>query len=158
MPRLVFFAWNLRVVPVEKTLYWYKRIGYIIRGTTSNHVYTLKGGWETLVYQRMHVLMIQCHISLVDMVLKIGCFCLKFEHSFGRNNTVMTTRRSDMLLEALPAILIHLREVEKHSSSNGCMSLRYNITFYLPILCPQIGYDFAWNLRVPMAEKTLCWP
>ena len=41
----------------------------------------------------------------------------------------MTIRGSGMLSEALPTIIIYLREATKHSSSNECMSLRHSITF-----------------------------
>ncbi len=41
-------------------------------------------------------------------------------------DSMLTLRGSDTLSEALPIILIHLRQVMKYSSSNGCMSLRHS--------------------------------
>ena len=62
-------------------------------------------------------------------------FYLKFEHSFGRKDTVLTMRASDTLPEALKNNPIHEGKVMKHSSSNGCTSLRHSITFPRLIYC-----------------------
>ena len=46
----------------------------------------------------------------------------------------MTIRRSGMLSEALPTIIIYLSEAMKHSSSNECMSLRHSHSITFPRL------------------------
>ncbi len=71
----------------------------------------------------MHVFMTRHYNIRADMVSENWLDCLKFESIFDRKDTGLAIRGLDMLSEALPIILIHLREVRKHSSSNGCMSL-----------------------------------
>ena len=56
-------------------------------------------------------------------------FCLKFESSVSRKDTVLAIKGLDVQSEALPIIHIHLREVRKHSRGNGYLSLWHSITF-----------------------------
>ena len=84
--------------------------------------------------------MIQYQISWADMVSKKWEFCLKFESSSGRKDIVLTIWGSDTLSEELPIILIHLREVMKHSSSNDCMSLGHSGTFPRLIWCSKLYF------------------
>ena len=65
----------------------------------------------------------QHHIIWADRVSENWIFCLKIDSFCGRKDTVFTIRGLDILSEALLIILIHLREVSKQSSSNGCMTL-----------------------------------
>ncbi len=47
-----------------------------------------------------------------------------------KKDAVLTIRRSDILSEACPIILIHLREAGNHLiSSNECLSLWHSATF-----------------------------
>ena len=71
----------------------------------------------------MHDLVTQHHIIQADMVSENWIFCLKIERFCGRTDTVFTIRGSDLLPEALLIIHIHLREVNKQLSRNGCMTL-----------------------------------
>ena len=71
----------------------------------------------------MSVLTIQCNISQADLVSKIRYFCMKFESSFGRKDTVLTMMGSDALLDVLQILLIYPREVSEPSRSNICLSL-----------------------------------
>ncbi len=131
-----YFAWNLRVVWVEKTLLRpYERIIYGVRGPLK-HSHTRVGVWGTLQQQWMHVLMKQHQIAQADLLSVIGYFCLKFESSLGRKATAFTMRGSNMVAKSFYIILIHIREVREHSSSNECMSLRHSVIFPRLICCP----------------------
>ena len=83
-------------------------------------------------------------------------FCIKYESSFHRNDTVLTIKSSYMLQEAILTIIIHLRMVMKHSSSNGCVSLWQRHHFF--------GWPsaktlyFAWNSRGILVKMTWYWP
>ena len=77
----------------------------------------------------MHVILAQPHICNADLVFEIRVICLKIEGFSGKKDTVLTVRGVRMLSEALPIILMCLREAMKHSSSNGCMFLRQRATF-----------------------------
>ncbi len=57
----------------------------------------LKGGYETLKKQCMHVLMIHCHISQADVVLKIGYFACNLIDFVGKKDILLTIRGSDTL-------------------------------------------------------------
>ena len=85
------------------------------------------------------VLVAQQHNSQADMVSKQWLFCLKFESSIGRKDTIFTKRESDILPEALPIIFIYLMEVLKHSRSNGCVSLSHSVIFPRLTWCPNVG-------------------
>ena len=66
----------------------------------------------------------QHHIISADLVSEDWVFFLKIDSFCGRKDTaVLAIRGLDILSEALLIILIHLREVMKQSSSNGCMTL-----------------------------------
>ena len=52
-------------------------------------------------------------------------------------------------------ILVQLRKVKKHSSSNGCMSLQHRATFPRLIWCENCCF-LVWNFRAFLVEKTLC--
>ena len=73
-------------------------------------------------------------------------FCLKLGSSFVRKDTVLIIRRSNALSEALIIIVIHLWEVRKQSSSNGCLSLRHSVTYPMLIWYPNIDY-FAYRFE-----------
>ena len=57
---------------------------------------------------------------------------------FGRKDTTLTIRGSDMLLGALPIILTYPRKVGKHSSSNGCLYSCHSVTFPGLIWCSKL--------------------
>ena len=65
----------------------------------------------------------QHHIISADLVSEDWVFFLKIDSFCGRKDTVLAIRGSDILSEALLVIHIHLREVNKQLSSNGCMTL-----------------------------------
>ena len=62
-------------------------------------------------------------------------FCLKFESSFGRKDTLLTMRGKQTLSQASQVIFIYLRELKIHPSSNGCMPLCHSVTFPRLIWC-----------------------
>ena len=84
---------------------------------------------------------------------QILLFCLKYESYFGRNDMVLTMRGLKLLPVALPIILIHLRKVMKHSSSNVCLCLQHTITSPLLIQCWSICYSAETTLRVFCQQK-----
>ena len=47
----------------------------------------------------------------------------------GKKDTLITIRESYMLAVALPPILIYLRKIMKHPSSNGCLPLQHSVKF-----------------------------
>ncbi len=57
---------------------------------------------------------------------------------FGRKDTTLTIRGSDILLEALPIILTYPRKVGKHSSSNGCLYSCLSVIFPGLIRCSKL--------------------
>ena len=61
---------------------------------------------------------------------KNNLFCIYLESFPSRNGMVLIIRGSNILSEALPIILILLRKVMSHSSSNGCLSLWHSIQFH----------------------------
>ena len=67
---------------------------------------------------------------------KLRLFGLNKGSSFGRKDTVLITRGSDTLSEALAIILIYVREVRKRPSSSGCPSLVQIVLFPGLIWCP----------------------
>ena len=67
---------------------------------------------------------------------KLRLFCLNKGSSFGRKDSVLITRGSDTLSEALAIILIYVREVRKRPSSSGCPSLGQIVLFPGLIWCP----------------------
>jgi len=85
-------------------------------------------------------------------------FGLIFECLFGRKEAVLVTLRGwDIMSEALLIILIYLRKVGNHPSSNGYLSLWHRTTFSALILCPKLVI-WIWNLNTYLVEKTPCWP
>ena len=73
-------------------------------------------------------------------------FCLKLGSCFGRKYTVLIKRGLDMLSEAIPIIIIHLRKVRKHSSTNGCRSLWHSVAF------PRL----IWSLKLVILVNIWC--
>ena len=71
-------------------------------------------------------------------VVRNWLFCLKFESSLGRKDTAFTMRGSNMVSKSFHIILIHIREVREHSSSNECMSLWHSVTFPRLMWCPNL--------------------
>ena len=86
----------------------------------------------------MSDLTIQCDISQADLVSKIRYYCLKFESSFGRRDTVPTMMGSDALLDVLQILLIYPREVSEPSRSNICLSLQQSVIFPRLMWCPKL--------------------
>ena len=86
----------------------------------------------------MYVLTIQCNIPQADLVSKSRYFCLKFESSFGRKDTVLTMMESDGLLDVLQILLIYPREVSEPSRSNIWLSLQQSVIFPRLMWCPKL--------------------
>ena len=86
----------------------------------------------------MYVLTIQCNISQADLVSTSRYFCLKFESSFGRKDTVLTMMESDGLLDVLQILLIYPGEVSEPSRSNICLSLQQSVIFPRLMWCPKL--------------------
>ena len=74
--------------------------------------------------------------SWADMMFTVLLFCSKFDLSICQKDTMMTIRGSNRRSDALPTILIHQREVRKHSSSNRCMPFLFSLVFPGVIWCP----------------------
>ena len=75
-----------------------------------------------------------------DLVSEIRAFCLKIEGFSGRKDFILAIRGVDMLSDASLIILMCLRDVRKHSSSNGCMSLRHRVILPRLIWCLKSGH------------------
>ncbi len=76
-------------------------------------------------------------------------FCLKIESSRGSKDTVTTMREADTMSEVLAILLIHLREVNKPSRSNGCLSLHHSVIFSRLMWFPKLvhlleDWEFLW--------------
>ena len=69
------------------------------------------------------------------LVPQIGYFAWNWSVSFWRKDILATTGGSDMLWETVSIIFRHIREVRKHLSSNGCLSLQHGITIPCLIWC-----------------------
>ena len=77
----------------------------------------------------MSLLIAQYTISRPERVPKKWNIVHNLGVVWGRNDTLWTTMGSFMLSKILSIIIIHLRKVRKHSSSNVCLALKFCIPF-----------------------------
>ena len=136
-----YFAWNLSV------LFFFVKMDTVLTITGYN---MLSDAFSIMLIHLREVrkysiskvcmLLQQHHVTFPGMIrcpklvvlLKI-CACI-----FGRKDTVLTIRESNLLFLTLPIILSHPRMVLKGSRSNGCMSSQHIVTFSRLIWCPKL--------------------
>ena len=78
----------------------------------------------------------QHHISQADLVHEIGYFVEIWEYFREERHCVETISGLHILSEALPIILIYIREAGKYSRNNRCLSWWYIIIFPGLTWCP----------------------
>ena len=78
-------------------------------------------------------------LSQAERLPPIWYFVCNLRVCYSRNNTMWTIRGSEMLAEAPPTLLIHLRKAMKHFSSNRYLSFLHSIPSSVIIWCPK--YD-----------------
>ena len=136
---------NLGIVVKFESRRWWKWYSathkWLVNAVKSiSHLpYTSKEGYETLKQQWLSLLAMHYHICCAERVPQIWKFVWNLRVSIGRNDTVQHINGWWMLSEASPICLVHLRKVVKHSSSNGCLSLQYSITFVVLRGYPKSG-------------------
>ena len=134
---ICYSAWNLRVFQQKWEGFDHKGCKYSLN-STSNQPLTPKEDYKTLKQQWIYFLMTQLTYPGLICGPKLVILLDKYESISGRNDEVLTIRGSDMLPGPLPLIIIHLRKVIKHSSSNGCLSVWYSIPFSVLVWAPKL--------------------
>ena len=136
VPKIWYFAWKLRVVLGKKDTWFTIRCLFILSLAPINIPIHLK---KALKYSNSNGYCSLQRTTTFPMLR--GCpnliIFMKIEGCFGRNDTWLTIRCLFMLSEATVNIPINLMRVMKHSSSNGCLSLQYTITFPMLRGCPK---------------------
>ena len=134
VPKLLHFPWNWRVVITEMTWCWlYKVLVDAVR-CSSKHPHISKEGYEPLKQQWMSLLATPHFISYAERVPPPPTWYfayIKFEDCFYNIDMVWTIWGLHILPWALILILMHLRKVMSHLSSNGCLSLCHIFLFSL---------------------------
>ena len=124
--------------------------------STINLIY-LKEGYETFKQQWSSLLTTQHPLFCADLVPKTCNFAWNLRVSFCGNRMGVTRRGQYMIPEALYIILIHLREILKYSTSNGCLSSQHIISFPVLILC--LKFANLLDIWESFCQKmTWCWP
>ena len=97
--------------------------------------------YETLQQQLTPFYISRHHTSHEVRLPQIWHFVFNLRVDLSKNDMMRITSRSKMLIEVSPTILIHLRKIMKHFSSNGCPYLQYMIPFSV-----MVGYPKSYIL------------
>ena len=98
-----------------------------------------KAGFETIHMLWMSLLTVQRPILHTERIPQTCILIIIWESTFVEHNLVRPTGAWQMHREAPPICLMHLRKVLKHFISNGCLSLQFNISFYILRGYPKCG-------------------
>ena len=132
-------------------------VSYMISNTPShnNYTYNREVRKHSSSNGCMSLLQTVTFPRLTTIIQNWVIFAKHLSVLFGRKDTVLATRESDILSEVPRIIIIYLREIKKHSSSNGCLSLLHSIICSRQIWCPKNSNFCLKFEHFGLVEKTL---